>query len=207
MTKKSHNPQMRKLATELGYVCIYWGWIEDAIDELITYTAEIEYEQIAQAIMGNADIRQKIQMAKALAFLRQDANGEWYRETIKLLNTIDNDLRQKRNRYVHAAWYTPKGITTLQKKVVKISKPQAFMPEELKTLDRSPVKIGELQAFRDRLVATVRELVLMLAYQQKIHHYASRRISFLQFRDQAKAAPHPKRTHSKPQSRPARLTK
>jgi hypothetical protein len=197
MARKPHNPPMQKLATELGYICIYWGWIEDTIDTLITYLGELEYEQIAQAITGNADVRQKIQMLRALAFLRQDDSGEWYKETLNLINTIDNDLRPKRNRYVHAAWYTPQGLTTLQKKIVKIAKPQAFMPEELITLDRTPVKLGELRAFRDRLVTATKELVLILAYQQRIHHYASRRISFLQFRSQAKLDMRPKRTHSK----------
>jgi hypothetical protein len=192
-----HN-RNQKLATELGHICIYWGWIEDTLDALITYMAEIEHEQIAQAITGNADLRQKVQVARALCFMRQDASGEWYNEALKALHTLDADLRPKRNRYIHAGWYRPKGITTLEKKTVKISKPQAFMPEELKTLDRSPVKIKELRDFRDRLFAMLRELVFLLSYQMKLHHYASRKISFLQFRRHATFDSRPKRTNSKP---------
>lgn len=189
---KPHNPEMQELATELGFICIYWGWIEDSLDTFITELAELEHDQIAQALTGNVDVRQKIHMAKALSFLRQDASGEWYKHAIKTLNVIDNDLRPKRNRYIHAAWYRPRKRIYLHKKIVKISKPQAFMPEELTTLDRRLVNISTLAAFKKRLIKILKELTFLSAYQFRFHYYASHRISFSQFRRRATFNFHPK---------------
>src|SRR5215471_12058865 len=93
-----------KAALQLGYISIYWAWLEHVIDEWIEELAHIDEPQIAQAIVGNAEVRGKIQMAKALCFLRK-TDQDWFEFILKKLDYIDNDLRVRRNQSIHAGWF------------------------------------------------------------------------------------------------------
>ena len=69
MAKDPHRKPLQRVALQLGYVSIYWAWIEDVIDALITELAPLEKGHAANAITGSTDVRQKVQMLKALALL------------------------------------------------------------------------------------------------------------------------------------------
>ncbi len=55
-----------KIALELGHITIEWGHLERMLDDLIVELARLDEAQVAQIVTGNADIRNKIQMAKSL---------------------------------------------------------------------------------------------------------------------------------------------
>jgi hypothetical protein len=97
MAKDIHGKPLQRLALELGYISIYWGWLEDAIDSLVTQLAPLEEGHAVNAITGSSDLRQKIQMVKALAFIRKGESEGWYEAVISKLNAIDNDIRGRRN--------------------------------------------------------------------------------------------------------------
>jgi hypothetical protein len=48
-------------------------------------------------------------MLKALAFIRKGETEGWHQAVIANLNVIDNDIRGRRNAFVHAPWFVPKG--------------------------------------------------------------------------------------------------
>jgi hypothetical protein len=64
-------------------------------------------------------------MVKALAFIRKGETEGWYEAVIANLNVIDNDVRSRRNAFVHSPWFTPKGKLVRHKKSTKIAKAQA----------------------------------------------------------------------------------
>jgi hypothetical protein len=97
MAKSPHGRAVEKMAAEIGYVCIHWAWLEDIIDFLIALLAPIDNHEVGNAITGNVDIRQKAQMLRALFFLRKGRNNDWYKFAIETINTVDNDLRARRN--------------------------------------------------------------------------------------------------------------
>jgi hypothetical protein len=163
---------------ELGYISIYWAWLEDAIDALITELAPLEEGHAANAVMGNTDIRQKVQMLKALAFIRKGETDGWYEAVIANVNVIDNDLRGRRNAFVHAPWFVPKGKLVRHRKSTKITKAQAFQPPVLTTLEITPVKIAEARKLKEDMLKALQSVVHQLAFAADFGWYTSRKISF-----------------------------
>ena len=206
MPKAAPNNSMQRVALEIGYMCIYWAWIEDTIDALISNLAPIDDEKVCEAIVGNADLRQKVQMVKALAFLQRQDLEDWYTNLIETLNTIDNNLRGRRNTFIHSAWYTPKGKLFRHKKGVRISKPQAFQPPQLTTIEKVPVKIGEARALRSDMLGALRDLTVLLAYWGSAPSCIKHDISVEQFHRLAARAVRRLRKPAKPrpQRKPSR---
>jgi hypothetical protein len=104
MTKpRIHYAPIDEHAHAIGYVCITWAVLETEIDKLLIMLTPLEYGEVGESILGNSNIRDKIRMLKALAFIRKPAD-EWYDELERTLNFIDSELRIGRNRYIHDLW-------------------------------------------------------------------------------------------------------
>lgn len=132
-----------KLAEALGLVCIRWGRLDNALCEFIELLAPLEPGQISETITAELDIRVKIQIIKALAFLRHPSS-EWLKKMLLLLDYIDNDLRIRRNRYIHDGWYRKNnGFFRAQRKI-KFIKPQSFQLE-LQTVTKTHSKITDVK--------------------------------------------------------------
>jgi hypothetical protein len=194
MPMSIHGPPMERVALELGYISIYWGWIEDNINEFITALGPLERGNLAQAIVGNTEIRSKIQMAKAIAFLRKP-NSEWFVSAIAALDTIDNDLRNRRNAFIHAGWYVPKGRLMRHRIKTKLKKPQAFQIE-LSTQEIVPIKIGEARKLRKDMLASLKLVTYLIVYAMNDDWAASKEISFSQFLRLAPLLDRRRRAHS-----------
>jgi hypothetical protein len=193
-----HGKPLQRVALELGYISIYWAWLEDAIDALITELAPLEEGHVANAITGSTDIRQKVQMVKALAFIRKGESEGWYQALIANLNVIDNDIRGRRNAFVHSPWFVPKGKLVRHKKSTKITKAQAFRPPVLTTLEITPVKIAEARKLKADMLKALRSLVEQIAFAMDFGWYTSRRISFEQARRLTRPLVPPKRKPAAP---------
>jgi hypothetical protein len=181
MPAKYHSAGMKRIANELGFINIYWSWLEDAIDAFIAKLAPIRKADAANAILGNADIRQKAQMVKAIAFMRKGQHQDWYDSVVETINDIDNNLRSRRNTFIHSSWYEPDGQVTRHKKIIRLAKSQSFQPVTLTTIDKKPVKIVELRKLSKDILYAVRMTVTQLAYASDFPQYAYREISFPQF--------------------------
>jgi hypothetical protein len=178
MPKDTHGKPLQRVALELGYIGIYWAWLEHAIDDLITELAPLENGHAANAITGNTDLRQKVQMVKALAFVRKRESKGWYEAVIANLNVIDHDIRGRRNAFVHSPWFVPKGKLVRHKKSTKIAKAQAFQPPVLTTLEITPVKIAEARKLKADMLKALRNVVHQLVFAMDFDWYKDRGISF-----------------------------
>lgn len=115
----------KEVALTIGLVCMQWASIEGGIDEFIQILAPFETDEIAHVFSGNMGLPEKLQTLRALAFVRNFDN-DWLNDVLFLLNHIDNDIRVRRNGFVHAQWYTPGPKIFRQTKKTKILKPQSF---------------------------------------------------------------------------------
>lgn len=116
-----------RVALELGHISMEWGRLERALDEIIELLVPLDAAQIQinQSLTGNIDVRGKIQIVRALAFLKHK-DKEWLETILDLMDKIDNDLRVKRNAVIHAGWYGSKRQFWRHTKKTKLLKPKAF---------------------------------------------------------------------------------
>jgi hypothetical protein len=121
------------LAECVGMVTIKWGVVEGAVKALIYDLAsyispaidsggdDVTF-QILLTLLENMELRAAIANAKALAYEVKDIPG-FYDRVEELLNRIDNQHRNERNRYMHDQWHLTGPIiqrvkrgTTVQRK-------------------------------------------------------------------------------------------
>ncbi|MEH2565536.1 hypothetical protein [Bradyrhizobium sp. AZCC 2289] len=204
MAKSPHGRAVERMAAEIGYVCIHWAWLENMIDFLIAHLAGIKDEEAWHAITGNLDLRQKTQILRALFFLRKGKNEDWYDYAVEMLNFIDNDLRPRRNHLVHASLYGSGWDLKHEKKIIKITKPQAFQKAELKTLDVRPAKIAEARKLQKEIFQYAGFCGLIYGFSLHADVAERQGVSFQQFLRQAKSSGRLKHKRSKPK-RPPKL--
>ncbi|WP_400769410.1 hypothetical protein [Methylosinus sporium] len=140
--KEKRDKRESDLATAIGRVCIRWGRLEHELCWFIEALAPLKEGDISRAVTNEMDIRAKIQTIKALAYIRKPSD-EWLNKMLILLDYIDNDLRVRRNRFVHDGWYHhAHGLFRVTNRS-KLLKPQAFQLI-LKTEERSLARVSDV---------------------------------------------------------------
>jgi hypothetical protein len=171
-------------------ICIHWMWIEDLIDDLVSALLGIDDSDVRNTILGNADLRGKIQMVKALAII-QGQHPSWIGPIIKTLDYIDNDLRVRRNAHVHARWYGRGNRLGRRRKKTIMKRPQARQVT-LETEEDITIPISQLRRLDRDLKRTAVDLYWLLAYallpttDEPTDAKPSRAITFQQFLRRAK---------------------
>ncbi len=108
--------EANKCATAVGNVCFAWSALEGKVDDLIAAVLESPHEGFAETLLANVDARDKIKIALNFCHLRK-ISDEWFDVLKWCLNTMDGDLRARRNRYVHDRMYIgPDGIKRVRRK-------------------------------------------------------------------------------------------
>jgi hypothetical protein len=174
---KAAMAQMDKVAEAIGWVCIFWAWLEHTIDEAI-YTiiafdtlkiGEKRIKEIENAFAASGDIRSKIKTLRAVAFICK-WDDRWFKKMDKLLNRIDNELRPRRNMYVHHHWTAPKGRLEIFSKQAKFKRPQSFKLE-LITSERKPIKMGEVRRLYSAILSSQIKLIGLYLEHKEIQKY------------------------------------
>jgi hypothetical protein len=115
-------------AHAIGYVCIKWSMLEAECDRLIEVLAPLEHGNASASILGHIDITEKIKIMRALGFLRKTTDA-WYDRLDSALKNIDEDVRPKRNRFIHDTWlhkWSPQKTTVIRRQSgAKVTKPQS----------------------------------------------------------------------------------
>lgn len=153
-------PKLERVTKAIGYVCVYWAWLEDEIADMILDLAPFDkrtippkqLEQLRDVILLDSDIRTKIKILRTVAFVRK-MNNAWFTKVDKVLQKIDNDLRPKRNRIVHDQWYSPKRGLERRSRQAKLRRPQSFADLELITQERVNVKLREVWNLSKSLIS------------------------------------------------------
>jgi hypothetical protein len=116
------------LASLIGHIVLDWNDLEVQVKALVYLLAVYHSEHfdseegfhVAFVMMGNSDLRSLIATAKALAFGVNDS--KFYDKAEKVLNFIDNDLRNERNRCIHDLWNVGGNTTTRLKHGASVRK-------------------------------------------------------------------------------------
>ena len=87
----------------IGYLCIAWNWLDLEIDAILFALMGSDDESATAAVIYNMDQRDKIRAVLALGFIKKPSD-DWYAELRSVVNEIDNNLRNERNRMVHDVW-------------------------------------------------------------------------------------------------------
>lgn len=125
----------QECATALGNVCFAWATLETFQDRLITSILGIKEKELAATLLANIDQREKIRIAIGLCYLKK-LSDNWFSAVKWCLEQTDNDLRVRRNRFIHDKIHIDsESISRIQSKT-GFRKPQAFQVEyytEVKT--------------------------------------------------------------------------
>jgi hypothetical protein len=167
-------PRLEQVTKAIGYVCVYWAWLEDSIGEMILDLAPFdktkitpkEEKQLRDVIFIDSDIRSKIKILRAVAFIRK-INGAWFKKFDKILDTIDNDLRPRRNRIVHGRWHSPKRGLERRGKLARLKRPQSFAELELTTEETTPVKMREIWQLSKAIIRAEADTALLMIAQSE----------------------------------------
>jgi len=107
--------QLDDHAVAIGHVCFAWAELESDLNQMFTMLTLLNQQgDAAEVVSLNIDMRQKIEIVKALAFVKKSSD-EWFNELLAVLNEIDNGLRPERNRNIHDYWlvhHPSRGETT-----------------------------------------------------------------------------------------------
>jgi hypothetical protein len=189
-------PQLERATQAIGYVCVFWAWLEDHIGEMILDLAPFdkakitdrEIKQLRDVIFVDSDIRSKIKILRAVAFIRKfDADTTWFAQMDKLLNKIDNELRPQRNRIIHGQWFAPKPRRLERRsKHAKLKRPQSFAKMELSTEERVPVKMREIWSLSRSLIAAQFKLAQLGIRHDEIQKVIDKGVRELKFDDDLK---------------------
>jgi hypothetical protein len=120
-------PKLHEHATAIGYVCIHWSDLETHINLILSQVTPLPGDGAARCITNNADVRDKIQMLKAVGFLHKPSD-EWFEALSDVLDRIDNEIRPQRNRFIHDEWVDTGGPEPIRRThKTALSKPQAYV--------------------------------------------------------------------------------
>lgn len=158
----------------IGALCMSWSLMEAMLGELVRVLLNLELGQESESVSGNIDCRDQVQIALAVGFLKK-IDDKWFEELKIVLDLIDNDLRNKRNRYVHDLWtfdVTTYVVQKVQWKTV-IKRPQARKALELTTLHKTDVSVDDVWSASNAISDAAGRLAL-LAQQ---HGMVTRRLA------------------------------
>lgn len=150
---------MQECATLLGNLCFTWSALELGLDKLIRGITAFPDDDIADTFLTNIDVREKTRIAAGLGFLRKPSE-EWFEILKWCLDQIDNDLRTRRNRFVHDLWHVSSaGIKQIGKKT-GFRKPQANKPLEYYIETERSTSAKDIQV----LLNEVQEMIFRLEF-------------------------------------------
>lgn len=106
-------PHYEKLYLALGRLVHEWAWLESSVNHLLFDLAALHSDQfykghgashVITSVLSNIDVRSCVGIVRALAFTIGDEGRDFFYRLEPTLNLILNELRNKRNRFVHDQW-------------------------------------------------------------------------------------------------------
>ena len=95
---------MDELAQEIGRMCLYWSELEMEVTLALDALMNINDRVPRNILLGAMDFRTKLQVLLPVAF-NCKINDHWYSELETVINIINGELRNERNRIIHDSWF------------------------------------------------------------------------------------------------------
>jgi hypothetical protein len=144
----------REHAQEIGVVCVLWTKLELMLDVLLLGLLESSCETTASVILTTMNLREKVAAIKVIGF-KKKSSDQWFADLDAALNTIDEELRPERNRYVHDYWFaaeTGEPVVRVQHKA-KLVKPKAKQIA-INYYSAQRIEVGEILALQVRILSS-----------------------------------------------------
>jgi hypothetical protein len=166
---------MDQVATEIGRSSYWWGNIEYTLQSLCVTLARFSGEEldsepvwvVLATVLSHMDARQRIAVAKVLA--AQGVDPDMYAQIDRLLNFIDNDLRNERNRFVHDQWQLETDGIVRRKHGARVTRPQSRQLAIHQATDKKYRDVHEVAEFATRVGDTLMKLVKLEAELEELH--------------------------------------
>ena len=163
-TMQVSSEPLDQVAAAIGRSVYWWGSIEIALRRLCVNIARFrdlsftgaKAREALEISLSHCDTRQRIATAKALAFEAMD--GDTYDEIEQLLNVIDNQLRQKRNRFVHDEWEIDGDEIVQRKHGAIVQNVQSRERKMFWSKDQRYSSVEEVHAFASDVHQALRDL-------------------------------------------------
>ena len=135
--------ESKLIVLQIGLVCVNWSSIDNLLGLILGHyiNAPNGHLDIATSIV---DLSRKCELISGLSFLTEDKTR--HTNLVRTLNFIDNDLRPRRNRYVHDGYrfFTGDNIRLISKLHIKNVQSRT---QKLTTWTAEPVTSEEISAF------------------------------------------------------------
>jgi hypothetical protein len=143
---RSRNP-LDPFALGVGRLCHAWADLERGLAGLFAFTAGMvspPYWPMIDCI-STRDLVTAIKVG-AISVASDAAERDWADEVVSLMDYVDNELRPRRNRYVHDHWIAdPRRGVMQSSRTPRLVKAGAFQRRRVQTYNVTP---GDLTALR-----------------------------------------------------------
>jgi hypothetical protein len=144
-------------AQALGLLCIYWATLDNALFGLLA--AYLNSDPVGLAVRA-PDVSTLCEQIRKLAHV-SGPDGEWRECLIRILNMIQGELAETRNRYVHDDWeISAEGMTRIDRRP-KLQKPQAFQQVQLISNFKTVVPVEWVRQLTGRVVEAMQAIAYM----------------------------------------------
>ena len=151
------DPIILRIEAAIGQTCFWWSTIEHLVHDLCLHLASclsIDFDRSETRVplhiaLTNMDLRQRIATAKAFASQAPTANPTFYDRFESLLNRLDNEFRNERNRYIHDLWGISDDRQTIERFQQRtiVTKPQSRRRELSIGTTKPYASVEEVEAF------------------------------------------------------------
>lgn len=173
--------------TTLGMAIISWSHCEEAVEHLLRDILQFHglERDTADLIAATLDLKSRCALGIALTY-KLDIPLDLMERLSAAVNSVQNDLRNRRNRLFHDSWMFKEGA--IHKRVStgpKLKRPQARQLG-LDVPDYAPADLGEVIEFSKRSVETSQEIHDLLGLISQ--RYFSVRVAELEAQQEALGA-------------------
>lgn len=148
---------MEDHALALGTLCIYWATLDNALAHLLG--SYLNSDEIASAVVAS-DISTRCEQIRKLAHVT-GPDGEWRDCLVRILNMIQGEMAEARNRYIHDDWSVSEaGMVRIDRRP-KLKKRQSREPITLVTETASVVPSDWVYQLVSRVVDAMLAVTFM----------------------------------------------
>lgn len=145
-------------ALALGKLCIWWSTMDRTLADVVGLYLGVDETLTSCALPAETSTR--CEMIRRLAFAT-GPDGEWRECMVRLVNRVQTEMAEQRNRYVHDDWsVSDAGMVRIDRRA-KIKRPQSRKPPELVIEVERVVPVEWVQDLTEQVVDMMVALTIM----------------------------------------------